>query len=149
MTASPGSAAGNARSATSCAVSCRLTSRRWPRCSRRVARGTRCRSTSRILPRGLRSCARCAITIRGWSSTPGCVTSISAGSGPCARLNLNRRDWNGGLVVLAHRFGLVAFGWDMQLEHELRDGLRMGLDAVYSDHVDVMVDAMKAEIGSL
>ena len=64
-------------------------------------------------------------------------------------LNLNRRDWNGGLVVLAHRFGLVAFGWDMQLEHELRDGLRMGLDAVYSDHVDVMVDAMKAEIGSL
>ncbi len=64
-------------------------------------------------------------------------------------INLNRRDWNGGLVVLAHRFELVAFGWDMQLEHELRDGLRMGLDAVYSDHVDVMVDAMKAEIGSL
>ncbi len=43
----------------------------------------------------------------------------------------------------------VAFGWDMQFEHELRDGLRMGLDAVYSDHVDVMIDAMKAEIGSL
>jgi glycerophosphoryl diester phosphodiesterase len=64
-------------------------------------------------------------------------------------INLNRRDWNGGLVVLVHRFELVAFGWDMQLEHELRDGLRMGLDAVYSDHVDVMVDAMKAEIGSL
>ena len=64
-------------------------------------------------------------------------------------INFNRRDWNGGLVVLAHRFELVAFGWDMQLEHELRDGLRMGLDGVYSDHVDVMVDAVKAEIGSL
>ena len=64
-------------------------------------------------------------------------------------INLNRKDWNGGLVVLFHRFELVAFGWDMQLEHHLRDGLRMGLDAVYSDHVDVMVDAMKAEIGSL
>jgi glycerophosphoryl diester phosphodiesterase len=64
-------------------------------------------------------------------------------------INLNRRDWNGGLVVLFHRFGRVAFGWDMQFEHELRDGLRMGLDAVYSDHVDVMIDAMKAEIGSL
>ena len=64
-------------------------------------------------------------------------------------INLNRRDWNGGLVVLFHRFGRVAFGWDMQFEHELRDGLRMGLDAVYSDHVDVMMDAMKAEIGSL
>ena len=51
--------------------------------------------------------------------------------------------------MLFHRFGRVAFGWDMQFEHELRDGLRMGLDAVYSDHVDVMIDAMKAEIGSL
>jgi glycerophosphoryl diester phosphodiesterase len=64
-------------------------------------------------------------------------------------INLHRRDWNGGLVVLFHRFGRMAFGWDMQFEHELRDGLRMGLDAVYSDHVDVMIDAMKAEIGSL
>lgn len=64
-------------------------------------------------------------------------------------VNLNRRDWNGGLVVLFHRFGRFAFGWDVQYEHELRDGLRMGLDAVYSDHVDVMMDAMKAEIGSI
>jgi glycerophosphoryl diester phosphodiesterase len=64
-------------------------------------------------------------------------------------INLNRRDWNGGLVVLFHRFGRHAFGWDVQYEHELRDGLRMGLDAVYSDHVDVMMDAMKAEIGSI
>ncbi len=64
-------------------------------------------------------------------------------------INLNRRDWNGGLVALFHRFGLVTFGWDLQYEHELRDALRMGLDAVYSDHVDVMMDAMKAEIGSI
>ena len=64
-------------------------------------------------------------------------------------INLNRRDWNGGLVVLFHRFGRVAFGWDMQYEHELRDALRMGIDGVYSDHVDVMIDAMKAEIGSI
>jgi glycerophosphoryl diester phosphodiesterase len=63
-------------------------------------------------------------------------------------INLNRRDWNGGLVVLFHRFGRYAFGWDVQYDHELRDGLRMGLDAVYSDHVDVMMDAVKAEIGS-
>lgn len=62
-------------------------------------------------------------------------------------INLRRTDWNGGLVALVHRFGLMAFGWDMQLEHELRDALRMGLDAVYSDHVDTMVDAFHAEIG--
>lgn len=64
-------------------------------------------------------------------------------------INLHRTDWNGGLVVLFHRFDLVAFGWDMQHEHELRPSLRMGLDAVYSDWVDVMVDAYTAEIGSI
>jgi glycerophosphoryl diester phosphodiesterase len=63
-------------------------------------------------------------------------------------INLHRTDWSGGLVALFHRFGLVAFGWDMQHEHELRTGLRMGLDAVYSDFVDVMGDAFREEIGN-
>jgi glycerophosphoryl diester phosphodiesterase len=64
-------------------------------------------------------------------------------------INLHRTDWNGGLVALVHRFGLMAFGWDHQHEHDLRTGLRMGLDAVYSDHVDVMTDAFRHEIGSV
>lgn len=63
-------------------------------------------------------------------------------------INLHRTDWSGGLVALFHRFGLVAFGWDLQHEHDLRPALRMGLDAVYSDHVDVMIDAFVAEIGA-
>ncbi len=63
-------------------------------------------------------------------------------------INLHRTDWNGGLIALFHRFGLFTFGWDLQHEHELRPALRMGLDAVYSDHVDVMVDAFAAEIGT-
>ncbi len=63
-------------------------------------------------------------------------------------INLHRTDWSGGLVALFHRFGLCAFGWDMQHEHELRESLRMGLDAVYSDRVDVMTDAFRAEIGN-
>ena len=64
-------------------------------------------------------------------------------------INLHRTDWNGGLAVLFHRFGLVAFGWDMQHEHDLRPALRMGLDAVYSDWIDKMVDAASAEIGRM
>jgi hypothetical protein len=36
----------------------------------------------------------------------------------------------------------------MQHEHILRPALRMGLDGVFSDHVGVMVDAYKAELGS-
>ena len=63
-------------------------------------------------------------------------------------INLHRTDWNGGLVALFHRFGLFGFGWDMQHEHELRTALRMGLDAVYSDRVDVMGDAFRQEIGN-
>ncbi len=64
-------------------------------------------------------------------------------------INLHRTDWNGGLVALFHRFGLVAFSWDLQYEHDLRPALRMGVDAVYSDHVDVMIDAVNAEIGTI
>ena len=56
-------------------------------------------------------------------------------------LNMRIDDWNGGLVTLAHRFSRYAFGWNLQQNHELRTGLRMGLDGVFSDHVDRMVDA--------
>jgi glycerophosphoryl diester phosphodiesterase len=62
-------------------------------------------------------------------------------------INLHKSDWNGGLVALFHRFGLIAFGWDMQHEHDLRPAFRMGLDGVYSDHVDVMIDAFNTELG--
>ena len=62
-------------------------------------------------------------------------------------INMHRSDWNGGLVALFHRFERIAFGWDMQHDHQLRDGLRMGLDAVYSDHVEIMHEAFVAEIG--
>lgn len=57
-------------------------------------------------------------------------------------------DWSGGLAALCHRFELVAFSWDLQFEHTLRPALRMGIDGVISDHVDRMVDAFAAEIGS-
>ncbi|MEM9516252.1 MAG: glycerophosphodiester phosphodiesterase [Actinomycetota bacterium] len=63
-------------------------------------------------------------------------------------INMHRTDWNGGLVALVHRFELYAFGWDMQQEHELRAGIRMGLDAVYSDDVDVLEMAMRAELST-
>ena len=56
-------------------------------------------------------------------------------------LNMRIDDWSGGLVTLAHRFSRYAFGWNLQHDHELRTGLRMGLDGVFSDHVDRMVDA--------
>jgi glycerophosphoryl diester phosphodiesterase len=63
-------------------------------------------------------------------------------------VNLHHTDWNGGLTTLFHRFRRICFGWDMQFEHQLRPALRMGIDGVFSDHVDVMVDAFRAELGA-
>lgn len=60
-------------------------------------------------------------------------------------LNMHHTDWTGGLVTLVHRFGILAFGWDLQHDHVLEDGFRMGLDAVYSDHVDKMVESCARE----
>ena len=62
-------------------------------------------------------------------------------------INLHHTDWNGGLVALFHRFERYAFGWDLQHLDDLRPALRMGLDAIFSDWVDRMVDAYRAEIG--
>jgi glycerophosphoryl diester phosphodiesterase len=57
-------------------------------------------------------------------------------------VNLHRSEWTGGLTTLFHRFGVLSFGWDCQLERHLDETLDSGCDAVYSDHVDRMVDAV-------
>ena len=59
-------------------------------------------------------------------------------------VNLHHSDWNLGLATLFHRFDRYCFGWDAQFERVLSQLLRFGLDAVYSDHVDRMVDAITA-----
>ena len=64
-------------------------------------------------------------------------------------LNMHISDWNGGLVTIMHRFKVQAFGWDAQFPAALSNGLRMGLDAIYSDHVDRLVEVYDAEIGHL
>jgi len=63
-------------------------------------------------------------------------------------INFHHTDLNGGLVALFHRFGRTVFAWDLQFEPALRSVLRMGVDAVYSDWVDRMMDAYRAELGS-
>lgn len=61
--------------------------------------------------------------------------------------NMHCTDWNGGLVALFHRFGVATFSWDLQYEPALQAAYRMGMDAVYSDWVDRMVDVYRQEIG--
>ena len=55
---------------------------------------------------------------------------------------MHHSDWTGGLTTLFHRFELECFGWDAQQPRILDALLAMGIDGVYSDHVDRMVDAM-------
>lgn len=62
-------------------------------------------------------------------------------------LNMHFTDWNGGLVATLHRFNVLTFGWDVQFPHALSTAYRMGLDGVYSDYVDRLVDAYELEIG--
>ena len=57
-------------------------------------------------------------------------------------VNLHHSEWTGGLTTLFHRFEVLCFGWDAQHGRILEDLLDKGIDAVYSDHVDRMVDAL-------
>jgi glycerophosphoryl diester phosphodiesterase len=57
-------------------------------------------------------------------------------------VNLPVGDWTGGLTTLFHRFERYCLAWDAQHERQLRELLLMGIDGVYSDHVDRMMDAI-------
>lgn len=57
-------------------------------------------------------------------------------------VNLHHSEWTGGLTALFHRFEVLCFAWDAQHDRVLDDVLDAGVDAVYSDHVDRMVDAL-------
>jgi len=59
-------------------------------------------------------------------------------------VNLHQSDWTGGLTTLFHRFDVFAFGWDAQHARVLDELLDMGIDGVYSDHVDVMMERVSA-----
>ena len=57
-------------------------------------------------------------------------------------VNLHHTEWTGGLTTLFHRFGRLAFGWDAQHERIISELHRMGIDGIYGDHVDRLVDAL-------
>jgi glycerophosphoryl diester phosphodiesterase len=57
-------------------------------------------------------------------------------------INLHESDWTGGLATLFHRFDVLTFGWDAQFDRVLDNLLGMGLDGIYSDHTDRMMEAI-------
>jgi glycerophosphoryl diester phosphodiesterase len=75
------------------------------------------------------------------SGTPPVAELVGRG---IAAVNLRAREWDAGLVAALHDGGLAAFGWDVQTAAELRRAADLGLDGVYSDHVDTMVEVLAA-----
>jgi len=55
-------------------------------------------------------------------------------------VNLHHSEWSAGQVTLFHRFTRLTLGWDAQHARNIDALLHMGIDGVFSDHVDRMVD---------
>lgn len=64
-------------------------------------------------------------------------------------INLHYTDWTGGMTALFHRFELDCLAWDLQHPHLLTNLVRMGVDGVFSDWVDRMMEAIAAETSGL
>jgi len=56
-------------------------------------------------------------------------------------VNLHHSEWSAGHVTLFHRFTRSTLGWDAQHVRNIDALLNMGIDGVFSDHVDRMVDS--------
>jgi len=57
-------------------------------------------------------------------------------------MNMHHSEWSAGLVSLFHRFDVLAFAWDAQEVRHLRALLRIGIDAVYCDRPERMVETV-------
>jgi glycerophosphoryl diester phosphodiesterase len=57
-------------------------------------------------------------------------------------MNMHHSEWSAGLVSLFHRFDVKAFAWDTQEIRQLRAMLRIGIDAVYCDRPERMVETV-------
>jgi glycerophosphoryl diester phosphodiesterase len=51
-------------------------------------------------------------------------------------LNLHRVEWDASGVDAVHESGVLAFAWDAQTEQDIRRLVDLGIDGIYSDHVE-------------
>jgi glycerophosphoryl diester phosphodiesterase len=103
-------------------------------------------------------------TLVGWRERFGDVRLVdttrmrSVGEGPERRaanlagagidaINLHHSDWTGGHTTLFHRFGVLAFARDAQLDRVLDELLDLGIDGVFSDHADRVAAALARAAG--
>lgn len=75
-----------------------------------------------------------------------CAADMAAGG--IDAVNLHHSEWSLGLTTLFHRFELATFGWDAQYLRVINNLLKMQIDGIYSDHVDLLVDGYTERFGS-
>lgn len=63
-------------------------------------------------------------------------------------VNLHGSEWTLERVEQAHEAGVAAFGWDAQSDYHIQRLVRMGIDGIYSDHVDRLVQGIADAKGS-
>lgn len=56
--------------------------------------------------------------------------------------NMPASEWTGGLIALYHRFSIACFAWNVQYTEVARPLVAAGIDALYGDFVDRLVDAV-------
>jgi len=90
--------------------------------------------------------ARRAVTVKGVTmrSPRRGVAFRAIRDGGAEAVNTRWGWWRPALVSQAHDLGLLAFGYDAQRMTSLRRCVELGLDGVFSDHVDRMVEALRA-----
>lgn len=59
-------------------------------------------------------------------------------------MNFHHTEWSGGLVSLFHRFGVRAFAWDAQEIRHQRAMLAIGIDALYCDRPERLIETLGA-----
>ncbi len=59
-------------------------------------------------------------------------------------VNLRVREWSEQAVAEVHAHDVKAFGWDAHTDQALARAVSLGLDGVYSDHVDRMMEAIRS-----
>lgn len=75
--------------------------------------------------------------------------AASLASAGASALNLHGSEWNAERVDAVHGTGVLAFGWDAQSEYHISRLVRLGVDGIYSDHVDRLMAVIEGAAGDL
>ena len=63
-------------------------------------------------------------------------------------MNFRHTEWTAGLVALFHRFEIKALAWDVQEVRHLKEMTRIGIDGLYCDRPNRMVETVAHQVSN-